>query len=146
MGRGLAVGRRTVDTPTGTPLRCAQFLASVAVCRIPRVEEPVLSLRAAERLVLTMPPDPGLAGLVRRVSFHFFREHGITSMVATRRARAVERACRALLGRRSKKGTDTSPSLILILTAGLRSLEVVGRLGARGAARKLISIPRPALS
>jgi hypothetical protein len=93
-----------------------------------------------------MPPDPGLAGLARRVSFHFFREHGITGMVATRRARSVERACRALLGRRSKRGTGTSRSLSVILTAGLRSLEVVGRLGARGAAQKLVSIQRPASS
>jgi hypothetical protein len=132
-----------VDTLALTPVRLALFQA-IQTSAGPRAEEPVLSPRAAEKLVLTMPPDPALARLTRRVSFHFFKEHGITGGVASRRAQSVERACRALLGRPPAKGTGASPSLILVLTSGLRSLEVVGRIGARGAARKLASLQRPA--
>ena len=95
---------------------------------------------------MTMPSDPGLAHLTRRVSFHFFREHGLGTLEARRRARSVERGCQAILGRRAIRSATHPPSLILTLTSSLSTLEVIGRLGARGAVRKLVRLKRPVQS
>ncbi len=90
-----------------------------------------------------MPPDAGLARLARRVCFHFLREHGFRALEARRRARAVERAIPGLLKPRAGARRDSSAALVLTLSSKDRSLEVIGRLGARGEARRLIRMDRP---
>lgn len=99
-----------------------------------------MSSRRAERLVVTMPPEKGLARLTRRVSYHFFREHGLKTEEARRRARSVESRYQSLLGRCAGRG---SRPMVLILSSGNGTLEVVGRLGARGESTSLVRLKRP---
>lgn len=104
---------------------------------------PPLSTRRAERLVMTMPPEKGLARLTRRVSYHFFREHGLKIVEARRRARVVENRYQSLLGRRAGRRSGSTASMVLTLSSGDGTLEVVGRLGARGESTSLIRLKRP---
>jgi len=105
-----------------------------------------LPKRRAERLVMTMPPDRGLARLTRRVSFHFFREHGLKTVEARRKARAVERRYQSLLDRRAGQSSGATTSMVLTLSSGDGKLEVVGRLGARGASTSLVRLKQPLVS
>ncbi len=102
--------------------------------------------RRAERLVMTMPPEKGLARLTRRVSYHFFREHGLKTVEARKRARAVESRYQSLLGRRTSQRSGATTSMVLILSSCDGKLEVVGRLGARGECTSLVRLKQPLAS
>ena len=102
--------------------------------------------RRAERLVMTMPPEKGLARLTRRVSYHFFREHGLTTVEARKKARAVESRYQSFLGRRASRRSGAATSMVLTLSSGDGKLEVVGRLGVRGESTSLVRLKHPLAS
>ncbi len=95
---------------------------------------------------MTMPPEKGLARLTRRVSYHFFREHGLKMVEARKKARAVESRYQSLLGRRAARGSGATASMVLILSSGDGKLEAVGRLGVRGESTSLVRLKQPLAS
>lgn len=101
-----------------------------------------MSARSRETLVLTLPADPGLAGLTRMVSAHFFRQHGVAASDSRRGARRVEARCRTLLRAAARASRGGDASLVLVLRPRPASLEVIGR-PAGGAATCLVRLVRP---
>ncbi|MFQ5878009.1 MAG: hypothetical protein ACE5JH_10035 [Acidobacteriota bacterium] len=102
-----------------------------------------MALHRQERLVLTLPPDPQLARLTRRVTYHFCRQNGIRIPIARKGSRTVERLCRDLLRRAAGRAREGGRAVVVILTTGLGALEVTGRRGSRGRAHRLIRLPLP---
>jgi len=100
-----------------------------------------------DTLVLTLPPEPGLARLVRLVCQRFFRQNGVRALESRRQARRVVERCRALWrtpraeaaerGRRS----DASP-FVLTLVSRVGFLEAIGRRDARQGPNHLVRIER----
>ncbi len=98
-----------------------------------------------ETLVLTLPPDPGLARLGGVVTLHFLRLNGAGLAAARRGARAVEKRCQALLraaGRPTAGGAAGRGGrpVVLTLSAAAGALEVFGRPGADGTRSRLVRV------
>lgn len=98
--------------------------------------------RRQERLVVTLPPDPGLARLARRVAQHFLRQQGLGAAAARKGARAVERRCRRILEAAAAAARSRRP-LVLVLTSTGPFLEVLGPRRASGTGRRLCRFQRP---
>jgi len=92
-----------------------------------------------EILVLTLPHDPGLAGITRRVTLHFLVQNGVAPGAARRGARLVERRCHLLLASVARGET---PPLVLTLSSGDETVEVSGRKGSAGARSRLVRLRR----
>jgi hypothetical protein len=90
-----------------------------------------------QRMVLTLPPDPALAGLAQLATLHFFRNNGAATLVARRCARAVQARARVLLRAGARRAGRGGAALALVLTSGTHSLKAVLRPGA-GATRSLV--------
>jgi len=99
----------------------------------------------ADRIVLTLPPDPAFARLTRLATLHFLRQHGVHLVEARRRAASVERHTRVAL-RTASRAARSRPALAgvlaLTLAARGRSLDVSLRR-KRGASDRLFVVPRP---
>lgn len=93
-----------------------------------------------ETLVLTLPPDPDLAGLTRLVSSHFLRQNGVRAFAAKRGALTVEKGCRALLRAAARSGHSRRP-LVLALHPRTTFLEVIGQAGG-GPKTRLLHLAR----
>jgi hypothetical protein len=97
-----------------------------------------VSPRSRELLILRLPPDPGLARIVRRVVLHFLRQNGRRTRAARSAARSVERGCAAALrARTSRRRPARSGVLVLRLLARDGALEGTARVGAAPARRVL---------
>ncbi len=81
-----------------------------------------------EKLVLSLPPDPGLARLTRLATLHFLRQNGVKPLDARRQARTVEQRSKRLL-RAAAKAKRRHTSLDFVLTSRVKNLEVVLRRG-----------------
>ncbi|PYS96791.1 MAG: hypothetical protein DMF50_03350 [Acidobacteria bacterium] len=92
-----------------------------------------------ETLVLTLPHDPQLAGITRRVTLHFLVQNGVAAGAARRGARLVERRCHLLLGSTARL---EAPPLVLTLSSGAEILEVSGRKGSAKARSRLVRLRR----
>ena len=101
-----------------------------------------MTRKCMERLVLSLPAEPDLARLTRRVTYHFCRENGIRTIDARKGARQVERGCHAMLKRASGRTGEGGSALVLVLTSGMRALEAIVRQRTRGAARRLFRLER----
>jgi hypothetical protein len=91
----------------------------------------------ADRIVLTLPPDPAFARLTRLATLHFLRHHGVHLVEARRRAASVERRTRAAQ-RTARRRPPAAPSQV----ARGRALEVRLRRN-RGSADRLLVVRRP---
>jgi hypothetical protein len=80
-----------------------------------------------EKLVLSLPPDPGLARLTRLATLHFLRQNGVKPLDARRKARTVEQRSKRLLRAAAKRRGDAC--LDFVLTSRVKNLEVVLRRG-----------------
>ena len=92
-----------------------------------------------ERLVLTLPPDPGLARLTGLVTLCFLRQNGVGVAEASKGARTVERRCRVTL----RGARRTARALVLVLAAGARALEATGRPRPGRHGRRMLHLERP---
>jgi hypothetical protein len=97
-----------------------------------------------ETLILTLPPDPGLARLGGVVALHFLRLNGAGAAAARRGARAVTRRCLALLkvaGRPAARGAGRGGRpVVLTLSSRAGELEVFGRPAADGSRSRLVRV------
>jgi hypothetical protein len=91
-----------------------------------------------EKLILSLPPDPGLARLTRLATLHFLRQNGVKALDARRKARVVEERSKALLRTAAKAGRRNHATLDFVLTRRVRNLEVVLRRGSSRAASLLL--------
>ena len=82
-----------------------------------------------EKLVLSLPPDPGLARLTRLATLHFLRQNGVKPLDARRQARTVEQRSKRLLRAAAKAKRRGGTSLDFVLTSRVKNLEVVLRRG-----------------
>lgn len=111
-----------------------------------------------DRLVLTLPPEPGLARLTRLVTLHFLRQQGVKAGEARLRAKSVESRARAVLTRvrkaaarasgrgRKRTLTPSAPApLSITMVSRARACEVLMK-GPQGAAARLLLVPRAAES
>ena len=94
-----------------------------------------------EKLVLSLPPDPGLARLVRLATLHFLRQNGVRAMEARRSARSVEQRSKAVLKAAADAARRGNAHLDLVLTSGTRSIQVVIRRG-NGRPASLLEVKR----
>jgi hypothetical protein len=90
-----------------------------------------------EKLVLSLPPDPGLARLTRLATLHFLRQNGIKALEARRKARAVEQRSRTLLRSAAQTSRRSTAPLDFVLTSRVKDLEIVLRRGTSRAASLL---------
>lgn len=98
--------------------------------------------RRQEKIIVTLPADPGLARLARRVAQYFLRQHGLGLSAARRGALSVERRCRSVL--RSAAARSGSPRpVVFVLATGERVLDVLGPRRASGDAGPLCRFERP---
>lgn len=98
--------------------------------------------RRQERMVVTLPPDPGLARLARRVAQYFFRQNGMGTAAARRGALSVEKHCRRIL--ESAAATARSPRpVVFVLASRERVLEILGPRRASGNSGSLCRFQRP---
>jgi len=95
----------------------------------------------ADRIVLTLPPDPAFARLTRLATLHFLRHHGVHLVEARRRAAAVERRTRAALRTGRRRPAAPRTVALTLVTRG-RAIEVRLRR-RRGAADRLLVVRRP---
>lgn len=96
-----------------------------------------------EDVVLTLPPDPGLARLARLATLHFLRGNGVSVMEARRCARTVEERSRVALSEASRsQGKRAEAPLDLVLITGTGVLEAVLRRGPARRATVLVRVPR----
>src|SRR5262245_48595181 len=93
---------------------------------------------ARERLVLTLPPDPAYARLVRLATLHFLRQHGARGLEARRRARQAETRCKAVL--RAARKSAAERALEFIFRTGAEALLV---LEGKGGRNPLLVVPHP---
>jgi len=92
----------------------------------------------AERLILTLPPDPAFARLARLAALHFLKQQGARALEARRRARQVESRCRTAL-KAAARGASALKPLAITFSAGAASMLVVDKGGPRG---RLLVVPR----
>lgn len=105
-----------------------------------------MAARRRETLLLSLPPDPGLARLARLVALHFFRQNGLRAGVARSGADKVERGWRGVTRRPGGTGRAAAGgrhSLKFIAGAGF--LEVLARKSG-GWERRLARFERVAES
>lgn len=110
-----------------------------------------MRLGRRECLVLTMPPDPGLARVARLVSLHFFRQNGVRAPASRRQAGLVEARCRVLLRapagpRRRALASGGGPHLVMTLVSGHGALEVRIKRSDGSGRRCLLRLERDAES
>lgn len=102
-----------------------------------------MAARRWETLVLSMPPDPGLARLTRLVALHFFRQNGLRIGVSRSGASKVERGWRAVARRtRGSRRASSGGRGSLIFISGAKALEVFWRRPG-GWERLLARLERP---
>jgi hypothetical protein len=90
-------------------------------------------------LILTLPPDPGYAGLARLAALHFLRAQGMRIVRARQSARAIEARSRAAL-RAAARRDPRSVALALTYTTG--PVEVQAEFSGGGASRRLVLLRR----
>lgn len=90
-----------------------------------------------EKLILSIPPDPGLARLARLATLHFLRQNGVKALDARRKARTVEQRSKTLLRTAAKAKRRSPAALDFVLTRRVKKLEVVLRRGASRSASLL---------
>jgi hypothetical protein len=98
--------------------------------------------RRQERIIVTLPPDPGLARLARRVAQYFLRQNGLGTVAARRGALSVERRCRSVLKLAATRAGSPHP-VVFVLASGERVLEVLAPRRASGDAGPLCRFERP---
>ena len=103
-----------------------------------------MSAARREKLTLSLPPDPALAGLTQMVTVHFLRQNGVAPHVARRSARTVKARAQVLLKAGARDAGRGRRALDLVLTCGGRTLEAVLRSGAAAGPRPLVRLERPA--
>ena len=101
-----------------------------------------------EVLVLTLPPDSGMARLARITSLHFFQQNGLRRLESRRQARKVEAQCRALLkgaggAPRGRSGREARGEVVLTLRSGVGALEVTCRRSDPSSPRRRLRLERP---